>query len=148
MAQPGRIAEHAEKTSVPIRISMGSVSAVASARPLDLDTAHLFSERALAGREGHVATVDRNEFLRGALAAGAASFASSVATNYTAHLEPSSPVQELANVMRLLDAASDRLVGALADARDIDPAVVSALETINEKARAIAGQVEMALPLG
>jgi hypothetical protein len=95
-----------------------------------------------------VATVDRNEFLRGALAAGAASFASSVATNYTAHLEPSSPVHELANVMRLLDAASDRLVGALADARDIDPAVVSALETIDEKARAIAGQVEMALPLG
>jgi len=28
-----------------------------------------------------MATVDRNEFLRGALAAGAASFASSVATN-------------------------------------------------------------------
>jgi len=48
----------------------------------------------------------------------------------------------------LPDAASDRLVGALADARDIDPAVVSALETITEKARAIAGQVEMALPLG
>jgi hypothetical protein len=95
-----------------------------------------------------MATVDRNEFLRGALAAGAASFASSVTTNYTAHLEPSPAVNELANVMRLLDAASDRLVGALADVRGIDPAVVTALENIDEKARAIAGQVEMALPLG
>jgi len=78
-----------------------------------------------------MATVDRNEFLRGALAAGAASFASSVATNYTAHLEPSPAVHELANVMRLLDAASDRLVGALADARGIDPAVVAALKAEN-----------------
>ncbi|MDP9276513.1 MAG: hypothetical protein M3O99_13085 [Chloroflexota bacterium] len=95
-----------------------------------------------------MATVDRNEFLRGALAAGAASFASSVATNYTAHLEPSPAVHELANVMRLLDAANDRLVGALADARDIDPAVVTALETISEKALEIAAQVETALPLG
>jgi hypothetical protein len=95
-----------------------------------------------------MANVDRNEFLRGALAAGAASFASSVATNYIAHLEPSSAVHELANVMRLLDAASDRLVGALADVKGIDAAVVSALETINEKARQIAGQVETALPLG
>jgi hypothetical protein len=95
-----------------------------------------------------MATVDRNEFLRGALAAGAASFASSVATNYIAHLEPSPAVHELANVMRLLDAASDRLAGALADVRGIDPVVVATLETINEKARAIAGQVEMALPLG
>jgi hypothetical protein len=95
-----------------------------------------------------MANVDRNEFLRGALAAGAASFASSVATNYIAHLEPSSAVHELANVMRLLDAASDRLVGALADVKGIDAAVVSALETINEKAREIAGQVETALPLG
>jgi hypothetical protein len=95
-----------------------------------------------------MATIDRNEFLRGALAAGAASFASSVATNYTAHLEPSPAVHELANVMRLLDAASDRLVGALADAKAIDPAVVAALQTIDEKARAIAEQVEMALPLG
>jgi hypothetical protein len=95
-----------------------------------------------------MATADRNEFLRGALAAGAASFASSVATNYIAHLEPSSAVHELANVMRLLDAASDRLVGALADVKGIDTAVVSALETINEKARQIAGQVETALPLG
>jgi hypothetical protein len=50
--------------------------------------------------------------------------------------------------MRLLDAASDRLVGALADARGIDPAVVAALETINEKALEIAGHVETALPLG
>ncbi|HEY8825080.1 MAG TPA: hypothetical protein VIP07_09355 [Candidatus Limnocylindria bacterium] len=95
-----------------------------------------------------MATADRNEFLRGALAAGAASFASSVATNYIAHLEPSSAVHELANVMRLLDAASDRLVGALADVKGIDAAVVGALETINEKARQIAGQVETALPLG
>jgi len=95
-----------------------------------------------------MATVDHNEFLRAALAAGAASFASSVATNYIAHLEPSPAVHELANVMRLLDAASDRLVGAIADSKGIDPAVVAALETINEKARAIAGQVEMALPLG
>jgi len=95
-----------------------------------------------------MASVDRNEFLRGALAAGAASFASSVATNYTAHLEPTPAVHELANVMRLLDAASDRLVGALADVTGIDPTVVAALETINEKARTIAGQVEMALPLG
>jgi len=105
-----------------------------------------------------MATIDRNEFLRGALAAGAASFASSVATNYTAHLEPSTGVHELANVMRLLDAASDRLVGALAAgagapdgvgaSRGIDPAFVAALQSINEKARAIAGQVETALPLG
>ena len=95
-----------------------------------------------------MATADRNEFLRGALAAGAASFASSVATNYIAHLEPSSAVHELANVMRLLDAASDRLVGALADVKGIDAAVVGALETINEKARQIAAQVETALPLG
>jgi hypothetical protein len=95
-----------------------------------------------------MATVDCNEFLRGVLAAGAASFASSVATNYIAHLEPSPAVHELANVMRLLDAASDRLDGALAAADDIDPAVVAALETIIEKARAIAGQVETALPLG
>ena len=50
--------------------------------------------------------------------------------------------------MRLLDAASDRLVGALADARDIDSAVVAVLQPINEKAHAIAGQVETALPLG
>jgi len=99
-------------------------------------------------REGYMATIDRNEFLRGALAAGAASFASSVTTNYTAHLEPSTGVHELANVMRLLDAASDRLVGALADPRGIDPAVVAALQSINEKARAIAGQVDTALPLG
>jgi hypothetical protein len=95
-----------------------------------------------------MSAVDRNEFLRGALAAGAASFASSVATNYIAHLEPTPALHELANVIRLLDAASDRLVGALADARGIDPAVVAALESIDEKARAIAGQVEMALPLG
>jgi hypothetical protein len=93
-------------------------------------------------------TVDRNEFLRGALAAGAASFASSVATSYTAHLEPSPAVHELANVMRLLDAASDRLVGALSAPAGIDPAVVAALENINEKARKISGQVETALPLG
>lgn len=95
-----------------------------------------------------MATVDRNQFLRGALAAGAASFASSVATNYTAHLEPSPAVHELANVMRILEAASDRLVGALADPEGIDPAVVAALENIKVKARAIAGQVEEALPLG
>lgn len=95
-----------------------------------------------------MATVDRNEFLRGALAAGAASFASSVATNYIAHLEPPSAVHELANVMRLLDAASDRLSGALGDARAIDPALVAALEEISDKAREITGQVETALPLG
>jgi hypothetical protein len=93
-------------------------------------------------------TLDRNEFLRGALAAGAASFASSVATNYTAHLEPSPAVHELANVMRLLDAASDRLIGALADPGEIDPTVVAALESIKEKAHTIAEQVETALPLG
>ncbi|MGH2471485.1 MAG: hypothetical protein ACRDG6_03645 [Candidatus Limnocylindria bacterium] len=95
-----------------------------------------------------MATTDRNEFLRAALAAGAASFASSVATNYTAHLEPSPTLHELANVVRLLDAASDRLVGALADPRGVDPAVVAALENIKLKAREIAGQVEAALPLG
>ncbi|HKC91006.1 MAG TPA: hypothetical protein VKE23_06730 [Candidatus Limnocylindria bacterium] len=95
-----------------------------------------------------MATVDRNEFLRGALAAGAASFASSVATNYTAHLEPSPAVHELANVMRLLDAASDRLVGALSGTGGIDTAVVRALENIKQKADTIAMQVEMALPLG
>ena len=95
-----------------------------------------------------MATVDRNEFLRGALAAGAASFASSVATNYTAHLEPSPTVHELANVVRLLDAASERLIGALADPEGIDPAVVAALESIRAKAHAIAEQVQTALPLG
>jgi hypothetical protein len=95
-----------------------------------------------------MATIDRNEFLRGALAAGAASFASSVATNYTAHLEPSPTVHELANVVRLLEAASDRLIGALADPHGIDPAVVAALENIKVRARAIAGEVETALPLG
>src|SRR5207247_6460946 len=103
---------------------------------------------ARAGREGCMATVDRNEFLRGALAAGAASFASSVATNYTAHLEPSPAVHELANVVRLLDAASDRLIGALADARGIDPAVVAALENIKAKADMIAAHIETALPFG
>jgi hypothetical protein len=95
-----------------------------------------------------MATVDRNEFLRGALAAGAASFAGSVATNYIAHLEPSPAVHELANVIRLLDAASDRLVGALADQDGIDPAVVAALESIKDKAETIAIHVETALPLG
>jgi hypothetical protein len=95
-----------------------------------------------------MATTDRNEFLRGALAAGAASFASSVTTNYTAHLEPSPTVHELANVVRLLEAASDRLVAALADPKGVDPAVVAALENIKVKAREIAGQVETALPLG
>jgi len=104
-----------------------------------------------------MATIDRNEFLRGALAAGAASFANSVATNYTAHLEPSPEVHELANVVRLLDAARDRLVGALAQGQGpqgqgpqagIDPDVVAALESIKLKARAIAGHVETALPLG
>jgi hypothetical protein len=109
---------------------------------------HILLARSAGDGRGCMATVDRNEFLRGALAAGAASFASSVATNYIAHLAPSPAVHELANVMRLLDAASDRLVGALADARGIDPAVVAALEAINEKALAIAGQVETALPLG
>ena len=95
-----------------------------------------------------MATVDRKEFLRGALAAGAASFASSVATNYIAHLEPSPAVHELANVMRLLDAASDRLIGALADPGGIDPAVVAALELFKHKAETISVQVETALPLG
>ena len=105
-----------------------------------------------------MATIDRNEFLRGALAAGAASFANSVATNYTAHLEPSPEVNELANVVRLLDAAHDRLLGALAQGQGllmgqgpqagIDPDVVAALESIKLKARAIAGHVETALPLG
>jgi hypothetical protein len=95
-----------------------------------------------------MATVDRNEFLRSVLAAGAASFASSVTTNYTAHLEPSPAVHELANVMRLLDAASDRLIGALSGASGIDMAVVAALENIKEKADTIAVQVETALPLG
>ena len=105
-----------------------------------------------------MATVDRNEFLRGALAAGAASFASSVATNYIAHLEPSPAVHELANVIRLLDAANDRLIGALAAGagapdgvgapRGIDPAVVAALENIKQKAQTISAHVETALPLG
>jgi len=57
-------------------------------------------------------------------------------------------VHELANVMRLLDAASDRLVGALADPNGIDPAVVAALENIKQKAETIAAQVDTALPLG
>ena len=95
-----------------------------------------------------MASVDRNEFLRSVLAAGAASFAGSVATNYTAHLEPSRASHELANVMRLLDAASERLVGALSGADGIDAAVVAALENIKEKAAMIAVQVEIALPLG
>ena len=57
-------------------------------------------------------------------------------------------MHELANVVRLLDAASDRLVGALADSRGIDSAVVAALENIKQKAQAIAAKVETALPLG
>src|SRR2546430_16539218 len=95
-----------------------------------------------------MATVDRNEFLRGALAAGAASFASSVATNYIAHLEPSPAVHELANVMRLLDAASDRLIGAPADARGIHPAVVAAPQNIKAKAEMIAAHLETPPPFG
>lgn len=96
-----------------------------------------------------MATVDRNEFLRSVLAAGAASFAGSVATNYIAHLEPSPAAHELANVMRLLDAASERLIGALSGAGGgIDAAVVTALESIKQKADTIAVQVERALPLG
>jgi len=50
--------------------------------------------------------------------------------------------------MRLLDAASDRLIGALADPGGIDPAVVAALELIKQKAETISVQVETALPLG
>jgi hypothetical protein len=46
------------------------------------------------------------------------------------------------------NAASDRLVGALADSHGIDPAVVAALENIKQKADAIAEQVDTALPLG
>lgn len=95
-----------------------------------------------------MATVDRNEFLRSALAAGAASFAGSVATNYIAHLEPTPAGHELANVMRLLDAATDRLVGALSGTVGIDTAAVAALENIKQKAETIAIQVETALPLG
>jgi phospholipase/lecithinase/hemolysin len=96
-----------------------------------------------------MATIDRNEFLRGVLAAGAASFAHSVAgANFTAHLEPSAAAHELANVQRLLDAAADRLAGALGDATGIDPAVVAGLESIRSKAMAIARQVEATLPLG
>src|SRR2546422_95163 len=85
-------------------------------------------------REGYMATIDRNEFLRGALAAGAASFASSVATNYKAldDLERCEGIgercgadlhrrraghEELERVLRVRDAtgADDRNVDGLRD---------------------------------
>ncbi|HEV8468306.1 MAG TPA: hypothetical protein VGR46_01760 [Candidatus Limnocylindria bacterium] len=91
--------------------------------------------------------MSRNEFLRGAMAAGAASFVESL-TGERAAVEPSATVQALGYVQRLVDAASDRLTGALADAGEIDPAVITALHTIKARAQAVAAQVDEALPLG
>jgi hypothetical protein len=94
-----------------------------------------------------MSSMSRNEFLRGAMAAGAASFAESL-TGERAAVEPSVTVQALGHVQRLVDAASDRLTGALADAGEIDPAVITALHTIKARAQAVAAQVDEALPLG
>jgi hypothetical protein len=51
-------------------------------------------------------------------------------------------------VQRLIDAASDRLTGALADPGQIEGEVVTALHTIRARALAVAAQVDGALPLG
>jgi hypothetical protein len=91
-------------------------------------------------------TMNRNEFLRGAMAAGAASFAESVTGSKPAQL--SATLAALAHVQRLVDAASDRLDGALADVASIDPSVVAALRNVKARALAIAGQVDTVLPLG
>lgn len=89
-------------------------------------------------------SVDRNEFLRGAMAAGAASFAQRIAPD-----APSgSTAIALDHVQRLVDAASDRLRGALADASADDPTVGAALLRIKGRAQAIVAQVDEALPLG
>ncbi len=89
----------------------------------------------------------RNEFLRGAMAAGAASFAHSL-TGDTAAATPSTSLQALGHVQRLVDAASDRLSVALTDAGSVDPSLIGALESVRARALAIAAQVEAALPLG
>ena len=90
--------------------------------------------------------MDRNEFLRGALAAGAASFAERITGERTpAH---AATLVALEHVQRLVDAASDRLRGALAEASVTDPAVTTALGCIKGRAQAIAAQVDSALPLG
>ena len=91
--------------------------------------------------------MSRNEYLRGAMAAGAASFAESL-TGERAPAEGSATAQALGHVQRLVDAASDRLTGALADAGQIESEVVTALHTIRARALAVAAQVDVALPLG
>jgi hypothetical protein len=58
------------------------------------------------------------------------------------------PTVEVHGIYPALDAASDRLVGALADPNGIDPAVVAALENIKQKAETIAVEMVTALPLG
>jgi len=89
----------------------------------------------------------RNEYLRGAMAAGAASLAQSL-TGERAPLAGSATAQALGHVQRLIDAASDRLTGALADPGQIEGEVVTALHTIRARALAVAAQVDGALPLG
>src|SRR5438876_4986387 len=102
-----------------------------------------------ARRRGGRAMSDmsRNEYLRGAMAAGAASFAESL-TGERASVDGSDTAQALDHVQRLVDAASDRLTGALADAGQIESEVVTALHTIRARALAVAAQVDAALPLG
>jgi hypothetical protein len=92
-------------------------------------------------------SIDRNEFLRGAMATASASFAHTLTGEPPATVE-STAVQALAHVQRLVDAESDRLRGALTNARSFDPALMEALEHIKSRSEAIAKQVDEALPLG
>jgi hypothetical protein len=92
-------------------------------------------------------SVDRNEFLRGAMATGSASFAHTI-TGEPAATVDSTAVQALLHVQRLVDAASDRLRGALANASSFDPALLHALDNIKRRSQSIAAQIDEALPLG
>src|SRR5438552_77035 len=89
-----------------------------------------------ARRRGGRAMSDmsRNEYLRGAMAAGAASFAESL-TGERASVDGSATAQALDHVQRLVDAASDRLTGALADAGQLESAVVTAPPKLPPPAR-------------
>ena len=92
-------------------------------------------------------SMDRHEFLRGAMATASASFAHTITGEPPVAVE-STAVQALLHVQRLVDAASDRLRGALTNARSFDPALLQALEHIKRRSEAIAAQVDEALPLG
>jgi hypothetical protein len=92
-------------------------------------------------------SIDRSEFLRGAMATGSASFAHSLTGHAPATTE-SSAIATLQHVQRLVDAASDRLRGALLNAESLDPALLHALDNIKRRSQAIAAQIDEALPLG